>query len=107
MQESIVSPLFLIFDHGQRNEFKLERGGIYCSRIIGFMLIASAAILIGFIILVWSADLFVDGAASIAENMGMPPDEFLTEMACHVLNIEATGLCGHLCMENHLQQNVP
>jgi cation:H+ antiporter len=37
------------------------------------MLIASAAILIGFIILVWSADLFVAGAASIAENMGMSP----------------------------------
>jgi cation:H+ antiporter len=37
------------------------------------MLIASAAILIGFIILVWSADLFVAGAAAIAENMGMSP----------------------------------
>ncbi len=37
------------------------------------MLIASAAILIGFIILVWSADLFVAGAAAIAENLGMSP----------------------------------
>jgi cation:H+ antiporter len=37
------------------------------------MLTASAAILIGFIILVWSADLFVAGAAAIAENMGMSP----------------------------------
>ena len=37
------------------------------------MLLAAAAILGGFIILIWSADLFVDGAASIAENMGMPP----------------------------------
>jgi cation:H+ antiporter len=37
------------------------------------MLIASAAILVGFIILVWSADLFVAGAAAIAENMGMSP----------------------------------
>ncbi len=37
------------------------------------MLIASAAILIGFIILVWSADLFVAGAAAMAENMGMSP----------------------------------
>lgn len=37
------------------------------------MLLAAAAILAGFIILIWSADLFVDGAASIAENMGMPP----------------------------------
>jgi cation:H+ antiporter len=37
------------------------------------MLIAAAAILVGFIILIWSADLFVSGAASIAENMGMSP----------------------------------
>ena len=37
------------------------------------MLIASAAVLVGFIILVWSADLFVAGAAAIAENMGMSP----------------------------------
>jgi cation:H+ antiporter len=37
------------------------------------MLIASAAILIGFIVLVWSADLFVAGAAAIAENLGMSP----------------------------------
>ena len=37
------------------------------------MLIAVAAILLGFIILIWSADLFVEGAASIAHNMGMSP----------------------------------
>jgi cation:H+ antiporter len=37
------------------------------------MLVASATILVGFIVLVWSADLFVAGAASIAENMGMSP----------------------------------
>ncbi len=37
------------------------------------MLIAAATILVGFIILIWSADLFVAGAASIAENMGMSP----------------------------------
>jgi cation:H+ antiporter len=37
------------------------------------MLIASAVVLVGFIILVWSADLFVAGAASIANNMGMSP----------------------------------
>jgi cation:H+ antiporter len=37
------------------------------------MLVAAATILVGFIILIWSADLFVDGAASIAENMGMSP----------------------------------
>jgi cation:H+ antiporter len=37
------------------------------------MLIAAATILAGFIRLIWSADLVVDGAASIAENMGMSP----------------------------------
>lgn len=37
------------------------------------MLLAGATILAGFIVLIWSADLFVDGAASIAENMGMSP----------------------------------
>ena len=37
------------------------------------MLIAVAAILLGFIILIWSADLFVEGAASIAHNLGMSP----------------------------------
>ena len=37
------------------------------------MLIASASILLGFIILVWSADLFVAGAAAIADNLGMSP----------------------------------
>ncbi|MEM1112038.1 MAG: calcium/sodium antiporter [Pseudomonadota bacterium] len=37
------------------------------------MLLAAATILVGFIILIWSADLFVAGAASIAENAGMSP----------------------------------
>lgn len=37
------------------------------------MLLAAASILIGFIVLIWSADLFVDGAASIAHNLGMSP----------------------------------
>jgi len=37
------------------------------------MLIAAATILVGFIVLIWSADLFVDGAASIAENVGLSP----------------------------------
>ena len=37
------------------------------------MLIAAATILVGFIVLIWSADLFVAGAASIAENLGMSP----------------------------------
>jgi cation:H+ antiporter len=37
------------------------------------MLIAAAVILVGFIVLVWSADLFVAGAASIAESMGLSP----------------------------------
>lgn len=37
------------------------------------VLIPLIAVLIAFAILVWSADLFVAGAASIAENMGMSP----------------------------------
>ncbi len=37
------------------------------------MLLAAATILLCFIVLIWSADLFVAGAASIAENMGMSP----------------------------------
>lgn len=37
------------------------------------MLLASAAILLGLFILVWSADLFVAGAASVARNLGMSP----------------------------------
>ena len=37
------------------------------------MLIAAATILAGFIILIWSADQLVDGAASKAENMAMSP----------------------------------
>lgn len=37
------------------------------------MLLAAATIIIGFIVLIWSADLFVAGAASIAQNMGMSP----------------------------------
>jgi cation:H+ antiporter len=35
------------------------------------VLLAAVAILVGFILLIWSADLFVAGAASIAENMGL------------------------------------
>ena len=37
------------------------------------MLLAAATILLCFIVLIWSADLFVAGAASIAENLGMSP----------------------------------
>ncbi|MBN7795348.1 calcium/sodium antiporter [Parahaliea mediterranea] len=37
------------------------------------MLLAATAILVGFVVLIWSADLFVAGAASIAENMGLSP----------------------------------
>lgn len=36
------------------------------------MLIAALSILIGFILLVWSADKFVDGAAATARHAGMP-----------------------------------
>jgi cation:H+ antiporter len=37
------------------------------------MLIAAIAILVGFVMLIWSADLFVAGAASIADNLGLSP----------------------------------
>lgn len=37
------------------------------------MLIFSAAILVGLVLLIWSADHFVDGASSIARNMGISP----------------------------------
>ncbi len=37
------------------------------------MLLATAAILVGFIVLIWSADLFIAGAAAIATNMGLSP----------------------------------
>jgi len=36
------------------------------------MLLATSAILIGFVILVWSADRFVEGAAATARHAGMP-----------------------------------
>lgn len=37
------------------------------------MLYAIAAVVIGLLVLVWSADRFVDGAASLARILGMPP----------------------------------
>lgn len=37
------------------------------------MLLASLAIVIGFLVLVWGADRFVDGASSIAKNFRIPP----------------------------------
>lgn len=37
-----------------------------------FMLLASLAILLGFALLIWSADKFVDGAASTANHLGVP-----------------------------------
>ncbi len=37
------------------------------------MLLFSVAILVGLALLIWSADLFVDGASSIAQNMGVSP----------------------------------
>jgi len=37
------------------------------------MLLAAGSIIFGFIVLIWSADLFVAGAASIAENFGLSP----------------------------------
>lgn len=37
------------------------------------MLLAVAAIIVGFVILVWGADRFVMGAAALARNLGVPP----------------------------------
>ncbi len=37
------------------------------------MLLALGAVIVGLIILVWSADRFVDGAVSTASHLGMPP----------------------------------
>lgn len=37
------------------------------------MLIAIAAVLIGLILLIWSADRFVDGASVTASHLGMSP----------------------------------
>ncbi len=37
------------------------------------MLLFSVAILVGLVLLIWSADLFVDGASSIARNLGVSP----------------------------------
>ncbi len=37
------------------------------------MLIATAAIIVGFVILIWSADQFIAGAAAIARKMGLSP----------------------------------
>ncbi|NKF24266.1 calcium/sodium antiporter [Solimonas marina] len=37
------------------------------------MLVASAAVIVGLALLVWSADRFVDGAAATARHFGMPP----------------------------------
>ncbi len=37
------------------------------------MLLFSVAILVGLALLIWSADLFIDGASSIARNMGISP----------------------------------
>lgn len=37
------------------------------------MLLAALAILLGFVLLVWSADRFIEGAAATAQHAGMPP----------------------------------
>ena len=78
------------------------------------MLIAAAAILAGFIILIWSADLFVSGAASIAENMGMSPIVIgltivsLGTSAPEVLVsiIAATSEAGDLAVGNAIGSNI-
>jgi cation:H+ antiporter len=45
----------------------------YCFGHRSFMLSASAAVIVGLIILVWSADKFVIGAAATARRLGMSP----------------------------------
>jgi cation:H+ antiporter len=37
------------------------------------MLLATGAVIVGFIVLVWGADRFVMGAAALARNLGLPP----------------------------------
>ena len=37
-----------------------------------FMLLATAAIVIGFLILIWSADVFIAGAAALAHSVAEP-----------------------------------
>ena len=58
---------------GQASQFQMIRAAHTVTGNSAYMLLAAATILLGFIVLIWSADLFVDGAASIAENMGMSP----------------------------------
>ncbi len=41
--------------------------------LIGMMTLAFLAIIFGLALLVWSADLFVEGSASVAHHFGMPP----------------------------------
>lgn len=45
----------------------------YCFGHLSFMLSASAAVIVGLVILVWSADKFVIGAAATARRLGMSP----------------------------------
>ena len=46
---------------------------LFTKAIKAIMLFAAIAIIVGFVLLVWSADRFVEGAASIASYFGMPP----------------------------------
>ncbi|WP_072281162.1 sodium:calcium antiporter [Rappaport israeli] len=45
------------------------------------MLLAIVAIIIGLILLVWSADYFVEGAGVVAYKLGMPPSELASTIA--------------------------
>ena len=67
------SPHISAYDNNNASPVPSPLRDAHCNRINTYMLIAAAAILAGFIILIWSADLFVSGAASIAESMGMSP----------------------------------
>ena len=37
------------------------------------MLLFTLAIILGLVLLIWSADRFIEGAASTANHLGMPP----------------------------------
>jgi cation:H+ antiporter len=71
----IESPLYAetSIGHSARPFSSDNLDGAYFNRNFASMLLATAMILVGFIVLIWSADLFVSGAASIAKNMGMSP----------------------------------
>ena len=51
----------------------VPRINLWYRRMIDAMMIATGAVVLGVILLLLSADRFVDGAAAIARRFGMPP----------------------------------